>query len=225
MYITVNNMNLYYEVVGSGTPLVMIHGNGESHDIFDKAVEVLSKHYTCYLPDSRGHGKSQQVTEYHYEDMAEDVYQFVQALDLEHITYYGFSDGGIIGLLLASRHPDLLDKMIISGANTRPDAIPKTLATVFKILNFIHKNPQFKLMLNEPHITKEQLLSIKTPTLVLAGSKDLIAEEDTRYIAETIPNATLKILKGENHVSYVVHKEEIARLILEYTGKQEMGLS
>lgn len=56
MYITVNNMNLYYEVVGSGTPLVMIHGNGESHDIFDKAVEVLSKHYTCYLPDSRGHG-------------------------------------------------------------------------------------------------------------------------------------------------------------------------
>ena len=63
MYITVNNMNLYYEVVGSGTPLVMIHGNGESHDIFDKAVEVLSKHYTCYLPDSRGHGKSQQVTE------------------------------------------------------------------------------------------------------------------------------------------------------------------
>ena len=204
MNITVNDMNLYYEVTGSGDPLIMVHGNGEDHKIFDKAAEVLSKHFTCYLLDSRGHGQSRQVNEYHYEN----------------ITYYGFSDGGIIGLILASRHPKLLDKMIISGANTRPDAVKKWITTVFKIVNRIHRKPLFELMLTEPHITKKQLQSIETPTLVLAGSKDLVLEEDTRFIAATIPNATLKILEGENHANYIVHKTKVADLILEYCGKK-----
>ena len=216
MNITVNNVNLYYEVAGSGAPLVMVHGNGESHAIFDKAVPLLAKHFTCYLLDSRGHGQSQPVTEYHYADMAEDVCQFIQALGLEHVTYYGFSDGGIIGLLLAGKHPKLLDKMIISGANTRPDAVSKRVVRLFKVINFLHKKPLFELMLTEPHITKEQLQAIETPTLVLAGSKDLVLEEDTRFIAESIPHATLKILPGESHTSYIVHKEKIAKLILDY---------
>ena len=216
MNITVNNVELYYEVVGSGAPLVMIHGNGESHEIFREAVQLLSQRFTCYLLDSRGHGRSQPVTEYHYEDMAEDVCQFIQALGLEHVTYYGFSDGGIIGLLLAGKHPKLLEKMIISGANTRPDAVSKRVVRLFKVINFLHKNPLFELMLTEPHITKEQLQAIETPTLVLAGSKDLVLEEDTRFIAESIPHATLQILPGESHTSYIVHKEKIAELILDY---------
>lgn len=216
MNITVNNVNLYYEVAGSGAPLVMVHGNGETHAIFDKALPLLAEHFTCYLLDSRGHGQSQPVTEYHYADMAEDVFQFIQALHLEHVAYYGFSDGGIIGLLLAGKHPKLLEKMIISGANTRPDAVSKRIVRLFKVINFLHKKPLFELMLTEPHITKEQLQAIETPTLVLAGSKDLVLEEDTRFIAESIPHATLKILPGESHTSYIVHKEKIAELILDY---------
>ena len=216
MNITVNNVNLYYEVAGSGAPLVMVHGNGETHAIFDKALPLLAEHFTCYLLDSRGHGQSQPVTEYHYADMAEDVFQFIQALHLEHVTYYGFSDGGIIGLLLAAKHPRLLEKMVISGANTRPDAVVKRIVRLFKVINFLHKNPLFELILTEPHITKEQLQAIETPTLVLAGSKDLVLEEDTRFIAESIPHATLRILPGESHTSYIVHKEKIAELILDY---------
>ena len=216
MNITVNNVNLYYEVAGSGAPLVMVHGNGETHAIFDKALPLLAEHFTCYLLDSRGHGQSQPVTEYHYADMAEDVFQFIQALHLEHVTYYGFSDGGIIGLLLAAKHPRLLEKMVISGANTRPDAVVKLIVRLFKVINFLHKNPLFELILTEPHITKEQLQAIETPTLVLAGSKDLVLEEDTRFIAKSIPNATLRILPGESHTSYIVHKEKIAELILDY---------
>ena len=216
MKITVNQVELFYEVVGSGDPLVMIHGNGEDHTIFDKAVELLSPHFTCYLLDSRGHGHSQKVTVYHYDDMAEDVYQFIRALGLERVTYYGFSDGGIIGILLASRYPGLMDKMIISGANTRPDAVRKWLRVVFKIINRLHQNPLFTLMLTEPHISGEQLQAITTPTLVLAGSKDLVVEADTRFIAEHIPHATLQILQGEGHASYIVHQTKVAELLLTY---------
>ncbi|MCI7098209.1 MAG: alpha/beta hydrolase [Lachnospiraceae bacterium] len=219
MKITVNNVELFYEVAGSGTPLVMVHGNGEDHTVFDKAAELLSQHFTCYLLDSRGHGSSQKVSEFHYDDMAEDVYQFIQALHLEHVIYYGFSDGGIIGLLLAVRHPGLLDKMIISGANTRPDAVRRRLVIMLRIINRIRKNPLLTLMLTEPHISEKQLQAIDTPTLVLAGSKDLILEKDTRFIAEHIPGASLRILEGEGHGSYIVHKTRVAELILEYCGK------
>lgn len=220
MHITVNNVNLFYEVVGTGAPLVMIHGNGESHEIFREAAQLLSSRFTCYLLDSRGHGQSQKVEEFHYADMAEDVYRFIEALELTNVTYYGFSDSGIIGLLLASAHPGLLDRMIISGANTRPDAVSRPPALVFRVLNFLHRNPLFELMLREPHISAEQLHAIEIPTLVLAGSKDLVVESDTRFIAENIPHSTLKILPGEGHASYIVHKTKIAQLILDYCPKE-----
>ena len=72
------------------------------------------------------------------------------------------------------------------------------------------------LMLRKPHISAEQLRAIEPPTLVPAGSKDLVVESDTRFIAENIPHATLKILPGEGHASYIVHKTKVAELILEF---------
>ena len=217
MYIDINNVKLYYDVVGTGSPLILIHGNGESHEIFDEAVKLLSEHFTCYLLDSRGHGQSQKVSEYHYADMAEDVYQFIQALSLQNITFYGFSDGGIIGLLLASRYPDLFGRMIISGANTSPAAISGWVEEAFQNWRQImKKSALFKLMMTEPDITREQLAAIQIPTLVLAGSEDVIDEADTRFIAESIPGAALRILPGEDHDSYIVGSTKVAELILEY---------
>lgn len=214
--ININNLDIYYEVTGEGKPLIMVHGNGEDHRIFDKAVNLLKDKFTCYLIDSRGHGKSQKVNEYHYAQMADDIYKFISALNLKDVTYYGFSDGGIIGLLLAINHEDVLDRMIISGANTNPNMIKPRLVKVFRFINKIHYNPLFALMLNEPDIKKDELEKISIPVLVLAGSKDLVLEEDSRFIARSIPYATLKILKGESHTSYIVHSEKIAKEILNY---------
>ena len=220
MKITVNKAELYYEAVGSGDSLIMIHGNGESHEIFNEAVKLLAPHFTCYLIDSRGHGQSQKVSEFHYADMAEDIYQFIQALSLQNITYYGFSDGGIIGLLLASRYPNLFDRMIISGANTSPAAISDWAEENYPDWRrIIRKDPLFKLMMTEPDITAEQLGAITVPTLVLAGSEDVIDEEDTRFIASSIHGAELKILEGEDHDSYIVGSAKIAELILDYCEK------
>lgn len=216
MFIEVNDINIYYEVLGHGEPLIMIHGNGEDHKIFYKAANILKDHFTCYLIDSRGHGKSDKVSKFHYEDMASDIYQFINKLSLKEVNYYGFSDGGIIGLLLASKYPDLLKTMIISGANTKPEALKPLLLKVFRFINRLKNNPLFSLMLNEPHISKEELNKIKTPTLLLAGEKDLILEEETLYIHEEIENSKLIILPKENHASYIVNSEKIAYLILDF---------
>ena len=122
MILSVNGVSLYYEKHGQGQPLIMVHGNGEDHTIFDQAVEKLRAHYTCYLIDSRDHGNSSKTNHLHYEDMAQDMLEFMERLQLEHVIFYGFSDGGIIGLLVAGK-TDRIKALIISGANTDPSGI------------------------------------------------------------------------------------------------------
>ena len=123
MHIKVNQIDLFYEKTGQGSPIVLLHGNGEDHTIFDVMTKRLAKDYTVYAIDSRGHGKSDRVAELSYSDMAEDAAAFIRELKLEKPALYGFSDGGIMGLLLAIEYPDMLSKLIVSGANIDPGGI------------------------------------------------------------------------------------------------------
>lgn len=213
MYIKVNGIDLFYETKGSGKPIILLHGNGESHKIFDVLIEELSKKFTVYAIDSRDHGQSTKTNKLSYEIMMEDVVSFIKELELEKPILYGFSDGAIIGLLLASKYPDILSKLIGSGPNSNPEAVKKIWVILFKVLYFLFKKDQFRLVLEEPHISKEDLRKIKIPVLILAGSNDIAKEEDIRFIADNIPNSTLNILDKENHMSYVVHSPKLYKII------------
>ncbi len=215
MKINVNGIDINYEKTGEGRPLVMVHGNGEDHSIFDEAIALLKKKYTCYAVDSRNHGGSGSVAELHYDDMVNDMIAFMEALDLSDVVFYGFSDGGIVGLLAAARCPRITT-LIVSGANMTPDGLKGSLKLMIKIMNRVNRDTKLELMLNEPHITEEMLGAIKARTLVLAGSRDVIREKETRRIAAAIPGAVLHILPGEGHGSYIAHKEKIARLIMDF---------
>ena len=220
MEIEVNGVKLYYEVKGVGKPLIMVHGNGEDHTIFDVAVSLLQFYFTCYVFDTRGHGQSSKVSEFHYQDMADDYKEVIQKLNLKEVTFYGFSDGGIIGLLIASQS-DLISNLIISGANITTNGVKKWMKNLIKVMNFFKKDPLMELMLKEPNIPVDELEKIQCPTLVLAGSKDLILESETRKIAEHIPGSKCTIVEGEGHGSYIVHKDRIGELILEFVKEKE----
>ena len=219
MKISVNGVELNYEIIGSGAPLIMVHGNSEDHTIFTEAADVLKKHYTCYLVDTRSHGKSSKVKRLHYRDMAQDYMEFIKALNLTDVTFFGFSDGGILGLLIGIES-DLIDTLIVSGANTCPGAVSDRMAKIMKIIWFITRSDKFRLMLNEPDIRAEDLRKIRCKTFVLAGSEDAVKRENTDFIAANIPNATEMILDGETHTSHIVHNTKIADIILELTGKK-----
>ncbi|MBO5373788.1 MAG: alpha/beta hydrolase [Lachnospiraceae bacterium] len=213
MYIQLNGQVIYYEKSGEGSPVILVHGNGETHATFDVLIPELSKKHTVYALDSRGHGKSATVSEYHYADMAEDVVAFVQALDLVKPAFYGFSDGGIIGLIAASKYPTLFSALAISGANLTPAGCKLSERLLDHLRYMKTKNPLIKLMMKEPNITKAELSKITIPTLILAGSKDLIKKSETKRIASGIPDATLKILPGEDHFSYVVKSPKLFPLL------------
>ncbi len=208
-----NGIDIWYEKTGDGPPILLLHGNGESHNIFRVLANQLKDRYTVYALDSRDHGQSGKTPELHYDLMAEDTAQFIIALKLERPLLFGFSDGGILGLLLASKYPDLLSRMVISGASLNPGSTRCCWDVLFRIIYFFSRSRKFKLMLTEPHITAEQLQKIKIPVLVLAGEKDIIKEEDTRFIAGNIPGALLKILKKENHMSYVINSSKLYHIM------------
>ncbi len=218
MFQHVNGIELYYEVKGNGRPLLMVHGNGEDHTIFDEASEILKDRFTVYLVDSRDHGQSTKVSDLHYSDMADDLLVFLNDLDLKDVTFYGFSDGGILGLLLAQK-TDRISRLIVSGANMTPNGVKGWLKTVIKIMYFFNKDGKLRMMLREPNITAEELSSIKVPTTVIAGEKDLVTRKETEAIAAAIPGSKLRIIKGEGHGSYIVHKIAVADLILEETAQ------
>lgn len=209
MFIHVNHQILYYEKNGSGPPFLLIHGNGETHEIFNLLSSQLQKDFTVYAIDSRGHGQSSKIEEYHYMDMAEDIFAFMEALHLSDVHYFGFSDGGIIGLLLAIYHPNFISKLMIAGPNTHPTGLKSHFYFSIWLRQKIKPSPFLKLMLHEPHITSKKLKQIKIPTLILAGEKDIIRLADFKKIHNNIALSTLKIMKHETHESYIVNSPKL----------------
>lgn len=213
MLIGINGINLYYEKTGEGRPLIMVHGNGEDHTIFNEAVDVLKHHFTCYTIDSRGHGQSSHCSELHYKDMASDMIAFMTELDLNDVAFYGFSDGGIVALL-AAMDCSRITNLIVSGANISSKGTKLWFQFYLKGMSLRKSDPLIELMKNEPDIKPSELGKIKVKTLVTAGSNDIIRVKETKIIAKSIPNARLMILRGETHGSYIVHSTKIANILI-----------
>jgi len=219
--ITVNGVSLHYAVVGEGRPVVLVHGNGETHDLFDTEIRRLAEAgYRVYAPDSRGHGANEPLEEYHYTDMAEDMFCLIRKLGLERPALYGHSDGGIIGLLLAIRHPDALGVLAVSGTNLSPDGIDPSFIREFTEINKKRPDPLITLMLTEPDIAPEELGGIAIPVLVTVGEHDLILPSETQKIVAGLPHAELKIIEEADHGSYIDGSEVMGELLIQFFEKE-----
>ena len=195
MFIHVNGVRLFYEKQGTGKPLILLHGNEEDHRIFDEAIELLKKHYTVYAVDSRGHGQSDKVLEYHYLDMAKDIQEMIEQLELKDVSLMGSSDGAIIGLLIGSLYPKLVDHLILAGVNVKPNGVILEIYQEMKEQYQKTKNPLIRMMLEEPHISNQQLHQIEAKTLLLAGSDDLIKLDHIERISHHIKTVSLEFSK------------------------------
>ena len=214
--ISVNGVTIYYETAGEGAPVILLHGNGGSHkDFYTEIQQLTEAGYRVYAPDSRGQGQSSSAEEYHYADMADDVFSLIREWGLEKPALYGWSDGGIIGLLTEIRHPGTLGTLVVSGANVSPEGLEETFLNPLHFISPV-SGSLTEMIVNEPDITKEELASIQIPVLVTAGSQDIVKREHTEMIAGSIPNAELMILEGEDHSSYVVGSRKAGDLLLSF---------
>ena len=119
---------IYYKESGRGTPILMLHGNAETHLIFDYYEKKLSMKYRVILMDSRAHGRSRIKPEYAESefttaDMAKDAAALLDVLHIPSCILFGFSDGANIALEYASLFPDRTRAVIAISGNVAPDGL------------------------------------------------------------------------------------------------------
>ncbi|MCL9662439.1 alpha/beta hydrolase [Paenibacillus hunanensis] len=114
---------LHYTESGKGTPLVLLHGFLGSSAYWDELIPLLSSSYRCITPDLRGHGRSLAPEgSYRIEQMADDVIQLLDYLQLPSATVLGHSMGGYVTLALAEQHADRLDGWGLIHSTPHEDA-------------------------------------------------------------------------------------------------------
>ena len=204
------DISLFYEERGTGFPLVLLHGNGESHEYFARQMEAFSQHFRVLAPDTRGHGRSPRGEgAFTLRRFADDLYDFLRARGIARAHILGFSDGGNIALYFALAHPEMVDHLILNGANLRPSGVKRRYQWPIEIRYRIERAfggksahvETLALMANEPDLTPEQLHTLPMPTLVLAGTRDMIRRAHTEEIARSLPNATAVFLPGDHFVA------------------------
>lgn len=227
-YYELRGFKMYTETYGEGQPVLFIHGNGGSIKHFINQIPFFSEKYKVIVADSRTQGKSTDKSDsLSYEMMADDYAALLDAMKIDSAYVVGWSDGGINGLLLSSRHPGKVKKLAVTGANLWPDST----ALNKDILDFIYpvysrlknKNNRTdaeknewkltRLWLEEPHIALSEINKIKCPTLVIGGDHDVIREEHTMLIYKNIPEAYLWILPNSGHKTLFSHKNEFNKIV------------
>lgn len=222
----VNGIRMYYEAYGTGPSLLLIHGNGGSIYGMRCQIAYFSRSYHVIAADNRAHGKTADGEgSLTYEQMADDLAALLEQLKVNSVDIIGQSDGGILGLLLAIRHPSKVSKLVASGPNLRSDTTALS-AWVFPIMradldqanamiakgdhsqNWERVKLWNELMLNEPHIAVADLHKIQAPALIMGGDADVITLEHLIEIYRNIPKAHLAILPGATHF---IHQKEYER--------------
>jgi pimeloyl-ACP methyl ester carboxylesterase len=216
---------MHYKILGEGPPLVLIHGGGSTiTTTFSQIMPHLAKHYRILAMDLQGHGKTKARAVFSGNTTpqdAEDVYALMQEVGFRKAHIFGFSKGAASAMYLATRHPEVVDRLVYAGMFCRKEGavpgfwdgfhdatlemMPQTLRDAYlaETDNDVQGlQTMFELdcksMLAWEDWSDEELEKIQAKTLVLAGFNDVVTPEHSLHMARTIPNAELVILRG-NH--------------------------
>ncbi len=206
------NIQLHFMERGEGFPLLLLHGNGEDGTYFVHQMEAFSRDHRVIALDTRGHGQSPRGTApFTLDQFAVDLLAFMDRQRLDRADILGFSDGGNIALLFALRHPERVGRLILNGANLDPKGVKAyvqlpivlgyRIASRSKTLKGRARAELLGLMVNEPHISPAELTGLTMPVLVIAGTRDIIREDHTRLIADSIPGARLALIPGDHFIA------------------------
>ena len=200
---------------GTGKPLILLHGNGESKEYFEHQIPFFAKNHRVIALDSRGHGETPKgQAPFKIRQFAEDLKGFMDEKDIGKADILGFSDGGNIALLFALKYPERVNRLILNGANIFPEGMAepdysKILAAYERNKAALPEHPEkqdrfdmLALMVEEPHIDPEELHNLRMPVLVIAGTEDAIREDHTRLIAENIPGSKLVFIEGDHFIAH-----------------------
>lgn len=236
-YAPVNGIQMYYAVYGKGDPVLLIHGGLGHADIWSSQVAELAKTHKVIVADSRGHGRSTRTEEpYGYDLMASDYLALLDHLKIDKTALVGWSDGGIIGIDIAMKHPERLTRLFAHAANVTTDGVDPGVLTNKTFAAYIERSGRdykklsktpdqydafvaqiSKMWETQPNWSKEQVAKITTPTAIVAGDHDeAIKREHTDYMAKTIPGAKEIILPNASHFAMLQAPDEYTKAVVDF---------
>ncbi|MCP3369811.1 alpha/beta fold hydrolase [Bradyrhizobium cajani] len=235
----VNGVRIWYAVFGRGQPVLLLHGGLANANYWGHQVRALQRHYQVIVMESRGHGRSSRNQEpYGYDLMASDVVGLLDHLKIRKAAIVGWSDGAIIGLDIAMKHPERVSRLFAFAANSDPSGVAdiatsdvfnayiarageeytRLSPTPTEYKNFVAEIT--KMWESQPKWTASDLAAIKVPTWIVDGDHDeAIKRENTEFMAANIPGAGLLIQPEVSHFSFLQDPAQFNDDVLHFLGR------
>jgi len=243
MDIDVGGVRTYYTTVGTGDPVVLIHGGATTGDSWAAQTSALAERYQVIIPDRRGHGRTSDVEGPATMDgYAEDMVAFLEALGVGSAYVIGWSDGGKVAVRMALRRPELVRKLVMIGTElTRAGGTPANellmttaggldqLATMARP-DYERLSPdgpehfdvvfaKWAQMWNSiPDIEPGELKHLPMPVLLMQGDDDCVRIEHNAAVARAIPDAQLAVIPGASHAVPIERPGVVNSLLLDFLG-------
>ena len=227
---------------GATESVVILHGGMSQSEGFDNKLAAAVKGFNVHSYDRAGHGRTpDQVGSFHFDFQFKEAVAFLEDVIKEPAHLIGYSDGGIISLMVAINRPDLVKTITLIGANYHHDAglphikpwtpgeaerakyaalspdAPETLDKKIKKM--------VKIWNSEPTMTKKDLKKIKCPALVIAGDDDMASLEHTQEIYESIKDSRLAIIPGSSHSIHKDQPELLNEIIRRFLANHEFPVT
>lgn len=248
------NATLYYDTfepdltVPPHSTVLLLHGfAGTPESDFSGQLPSLRTRYRVLAPHLHGYGRSSQRSSYsvaYYRQDTADMLALLDALHIEQVLVLGFSDGGIVGLLLAALHPQRVKALAVLGA--QPSINAQNVAAIRHWLLEIPLSEEWQTQMAELHgepywrslptmyvaaqealvaaggmlISKQELASIRCPTLIMHGARDRVVPADySRIIHEYIPGSRL-LLFDAGHAAHLRCEKEYTAAVMDFFREQ-----
>ncbi len=246
-YVEAGGVRTYYEVVGEGEPVVMLHGGACTIETWGGQVPALADKYRVILPERRGHGRTADVPgPISYEAMAADTIAFMEALRLESAHVIGWSDGAMVGLLVAMERPDLVRKLCYISQPLSFAGMPPAFAAMSEGMTPDHLPPMLRegycavspdgpdhwpvvadklvsLWRRDPDIAVERLRDVTAPTLIVIGDDDMHSVAHAGEMLDALPTAQLAVVPGTSHALVMEKPEVVNRLLLDFLAPEQVA--
>jgi pimeloyl-ACP methyl ester carboxylesterase len=221
---------------GPGEPLLLLHGGlSNSDSLLDSVGPGLVDRFRVVAFDRRGHGYTADTeAPFHYADMATETVGVLREVVGGPAALVGWSDGGIVGLLVALARPDLVRKLVVIGTNYHYDGfIPFDHGSSASLSDsllapYAARSPDgvehaevvfakgFAMIATEPTLTTDDLAHITAPTLVVVGDDDMVRLDHTCALYEALPQGQLAVVPGTSHALPLERPDAVAGLVVDF---------
>ena len=225
---------------GAGEPVLLLHGGlSDSEMMLDSLEPAIGDRFRVLAFDRRGHGRTpDREAAFHYDEMAAETIAAIEKLIGGPAHLVGWSDGGIVALLVAIRRPELVRSLVLIGTNYHfngmmpmdpgDGGVPEGLRA-----RYVERSPDgaehfpvvlaksFAMFTSEPTLTTEDVQKIATRALVIVGDDDLMTLAHTASLYESLPAGQLAVVPGSSHAVVVEKPEFVGRLIRDFLESPE----